>query len=120
MSETALSEEAMRNSLLDIRLPPETAVAPYADLMLAAGLGGGAALLLVGAVRLMSRRKSGAPEMSVAARIAALRAQPEEARRVGFLHLLKEIAPERYAALQPLLYRPGAAVDVEKEVEAHV
>lgn len=110
----------MRESLLDIRLPEASALAPFADLLLAAGFGGCAALIVVGLVRLVSRRRTGEARASVADRIAALRTLPDDARRVGFLNLLKEIAPERYAELRPKLYRPGAEIDPEAEVQTHV
>ncbi|MDD9727950.1 hypothetical protein PVV74_21095 [Roseovarius sp. SK2] len=120
MSGAPLSEAAMRDSLLDIRLPPGGAVEAVADVLVSAGLAGCAALLVIGGLRLaFTRRRSGATP-GVEARIAALAELPEDARRVGLLHLLKEVAPERYDALRPTLYRREAEIDVEAEVRAHV
>lgn len=120
MSGTPLSEDAMRDSLLDIRLPEAGALAPVADILLAAGLGGALALAVLGVARMVSRRREAVCPPSVADRAAALRALPEDARRIGFLHLLKEVAPERYAEIRPELYRRAAEIDPEAEVMAHV
>ncbi|KRS10957.1 hypothetical protein XM53_18725 [Roseovarius atlanticus] len=120
MSGEPLSEAAMRDSLLDIRLPPGGALEAVADVLVSAGLAGCAALAIVGLMRLAMTRRRGAETPGVEARIAALRDLPEDARRVGLLHLLKEVAPERYDALRPKLYRPDAQIDVEAEVRAHV
>lgn len=110
----------MRESLLDIRMPAGAALDPVADMLLAAGLGAGAALGLVVLVRMVTRRREGATGLDLPARIAALRSLPEDARRVGFLHLLKEVAPERHAVIRPRLYRPDGDVDAQAEVESHV
>lgn len=120
MSGAPLSEAAMRDSLLDIRLPPGGAVEAVADVLVSAGLAGCAALVVIGGLRLaFTRRRSGATP-GVEARIAALAELPEDARRVGLLHLLKEVAPERYDALRLNLYRRDVEIDVEAEVRAHV
>ena len=110
----------MRDSLLDIRLPPGGALEAVADVLVSAGLAGCAALAVVGLMRLAFTRRRGAATPGLEARIAALAELPEDARRVGLLHLLKEVAPERYEALRPKLYRPGEKIDVEAEVRAHV
>lgn len=120
MTETALSEKAMRDSLLDIRLPSDPASAFYADLMLAAGLGGFAALILVGLAQLMSRRGTTPDKETIQERIAFLQTLPDDVRRVGFLYLLQEIAPERYSQIKPALYRPNTEADPEKEVVSRV
>ncbi len=110
----------MRDSLLDIRLPPGGALDAVADVLVSAGLAGCGALVVIGGLRLAFTRRRSVPEPGLEARIAAFRDLPEDARRVGLLHLLKEVAPERYDALRPKLYRPGAQIDVEAEVRAHV
>ncbi len=120
MSGTALSEQALRDSLLDIRLPAGGALDPVADLLLAGAFGALAALVVVGLARLVSRRRTRPPGASVADRVAVLRTLPDDARRIGFLHLLKDIAPDRYAELRPKLYRPDAGIDPEEEVLARV
>jgi len=120
MSGAPLSEAAMRDSLLDIRLPPGGAAEAVADVLVSAGLAGCAALVVIGAMRLAFTRRRAALTQGLEARIAAMRDLPEDARRVGLLHLLKEVAPERYDALRPKLYRPGEQIDVEAEVRAHV
>ncbi|MGK7755767.1 MULTISPECIES: hypothetical protein [unclassified Roseovarius] len=120
MSREPLSEAAMRESLLDIRLPPGGALDAVADVLVSAGLAGCVALAVVGLMRLAFMRRRGAVTPGVEARIAALAELPEDARRVGLLHLLKEVAPERYDALRPNLYRRDAEIDVEAEVRGHV
>lgn len=120
MTETALSEAAMRQSLLDIRQPTVDAAAGFAELVLAAGLGGAAALVFVAMLQLVTRRRAKPRQVTLAGRIAALQSLPTDARRVAFLHLLREIAPERHAELRQNLYRPDAAVDAEAEVLARV
>lgn len=117
MSDRALSEAAMRANLQDIRLPPAEPWAGFADLLLAAGLGGVLALGVGCLLRLWTRRKVRPPKPpTLQERIASLKALPPDQRRVASLHLLREVAPDRYARLRPGLYRADSPVDPEAEV----
>ena len=120
MSDTALSEQAMRDSLIGLRFPVEAALEPYADLFLAAGLGGCVGLVCIGLARLFARHKDVSRPPGLPERISALQGLPEDARRVGFVNLLKEIAPDRYAAIRAELYRSDTVIDPEAEVSRHV
>lgn len=117
MSETGISRETMLASLRDIRLPAEAAGGAMADIAVAIGAGALAALLVVTVLRALSRDRSASPPPRLADRLAALDGLGEEARRVALLHILKERAPERLAALRGDLYRPGglptAAIEAE-------
>lgn len=120
MTRTGLSEEAMRQSLLDIRLPAGDLNATLADLLMTAGLGGVAALVALGLIQLVTRRRRIPVEVTLKDRITALQGLPDDTRRIGFLHLLREIAPDRYAELRQTLYLPDPAFDPESEVLARV
>ncbi len=113
MSEGALSEAAMRASLIDIRLPPEAAGGVWADLAIAIGLAGFLAVVVAALARLASQKRPAPTALNVQERLADIALLPAAERRVALLHLLREQAPERYADLAPGLYRPdgGPALD---------
>ncbi|WP_299961205.1 hypothetical protein [uncultured Roseobacter sp.] len=118
MTDRALSEEAMLASLHDIHLPAEAAGGFAADIAVVIGLASFAALLLVGVFRLVSLKARVAP---VESPLAGLQDLPEADRRVALLHVLREAAPERYAAIRGAIYEPGGGVDLatlEAEVRA--
>lgn len=116
MKEQALSESAMRASLQDIRLPSEAAGGLVADLAVAVGMGGLLALVALALIGLFSRRRVAQPSLTLAERLAEARSLPEAERRVACLHLLREAAPETFAELAPMLYRPDGQADPEAEV----
>lgn len=119
MTDRALSEAAMLQSLRDIRLPTEAAGGMAADLAATIGLAGCVALVLAVALRGLSlQRRSAVPE-TLAMQRASLAALPEAERRVAFLHLLRAQAPERFEALRGALYRAEGGVDIET-LEAEV
>lgn len=116
MTDRALSEEAMLASLQDIHLPAAAAGGVAADIAVIIGLASLAALVLVGLFRLLSlkvRRPS--PENP----LTVLQDLPEAERRVKLLHVLREVAPERYATIRGAIYEPGGGVDLET-LEAEV
>ncbi|WP_195822215.1 hypothetical protein [Roseobacter sp. MH60115] len=118
MTDRALSEEAMLASLRDIHLPAETAGGLAADIAVVIGLASLVALMLVGLARLLSLKVRAAP---VERPLAGLQDLPEADRRVVLLHVLREAAPERYAAIRGAIYEPGGGVDLatlEAEVRA--
>lgn len=122
MSETALSETAMLSSLRDIRLPAEAAGGIWADVAVSAGLAGLAALTVAGLVRLISLRLHTPSPVTLRDQLAELEHLPEADQRVGLLHLLKQVAPERYAEIRKTLYRPAAGPDLmalRDEVAGH-
>ncbi|MDP5217060.1 hypothetical protein Q5Y75_07515 [Ruegeria sp. 2205SS24-7] len=119
MKDTALSETAMLASLRDIRLPPETPGGLVAELAVASGLAGLAALLVVGLLRLLSNRRAVAQELGPTDPMAALADKPEAERRIALLHLLRARAPERYAAIRGDLYRREGGIE-QKALEAEV
>lgn len=102
-----MSREAMLASLGDIRLPVEAAGGMLADFAAAVGLAALAAMIVVALLRGAGSKRAVNRDPTPAERHAALRTLPDEERRVALLHLLKEIAPERHAALGDRLYRPG-------------
>lgn len=119
MTDRALSEEAMLASLRDIHLPVEAAGGLAADVAVVLGLASLAALLLVSLVRLLSLKVRVSPVRSP---LDDLQALPEAERRVALLHLLRQAAPARYAAIRGAIYEPGGGVDLatlEAEVRAH-
>ena len=111
MSERGMSEAAMLAGLRDIRLPAEAAGGWIADIAAAVALAALAALVVGGVLRLLSRRRPKVRPLSLARRLEAAVALPEEARRTALLHLMKEHAPERFAELRKGLYRPGEGPD---------
>lgn len=111
MTDRALSEEAMRASLRDITLPPDAAGGWLSDLAMTIGLAGLAALLLALGLRLISQRSKSPRPQTVADRLAAVRELPPEDRRIALLHLLRTVAPDRYANVAQDLYRPGSTLD---------
>ncbi|WP_299672006.1 hypothetical protein [uncultured Roseobacter sp.] len=119
MTDRALSEEAMLASLRDIHLPAEAAGGIAADVAAVIGLGCLGALFFAGLIRLLSLRvRKPAP----ADPLVAVQDLPEAERRVALLHVLREAAPERYAAIRGAIYAPGGGVDLatlEAEVRAH-
>jgi hypothetical protein len=123
MSDRAISEEAMLSSLRDIRLPTEAAGGAWADLAATIGLAAMAALGVVLALRVFSLRRAAPATAGPKAALDALRDLPDEDRRVALLHLLRDHAPDRHAALRDRLYRPAPAIalsDLEAEVARHV
>lgn len=108
MTERSMTEEAMRASLQDIRLPAEAAGGTLADIATAIGLAALLALVVLAALRLFGLRRRTGRAPSLSDRIASIMALPEDPRRIALLHLLKDRDPQRYAALagQGLLYRP--------------
>ncbi|WP_372571821.1 hypothetical protein [Ruegeria jejuensis] len=119
MTETALSETAMLASLRDIRLPAEAPGGVVAELAATAGLAGLGAVLVVGLLRLLSNRRPVVQSARPIDRLAALNDKPEVERRVALLHLLRDHAPDRYAAIRGGLYRREGSVDL-KALEAEV
>lgn len=119
MTDRALSEEAMLASLHDIHLPAVAAGSAVADIAIVIGLASLATLVIVGLFRLLSLRVRVAPPVHP---LADLQNMPEAERRVALLHLLREVAPERYATIRGAIYAPGGGVDLatlESEVRAH-
>ena len=123
MSDQALSQQAMLTSLRDIRLPEAAAGGWPADLAVAVGLAGAAALLVTLCLRALSQRRAAPSEPSPRQAFERARALPEAERRVALLALLRSHAPERYAALTRDLYSPTGAPEtqaLEAEVAARV
>lgn len=118
MSEVPMSREAMLAGLQDIRLPPEAAGGAAAELAVAVGMAALAGFVVVAAMRALSRPRRPVRPPTLAARIAALEALSDDARRVALLHLLKEVAPDRHLALGGKLYRPQglSLTQIEAEV----
>lgn len=120
MTDRALSEASMLASLRDIHLPAEAAGGLGADIAMTIGLAGLLALVVAGGLRLLSLRRRPGARPGLHDHLALARALPEAERRVMLLHLLRDRAPDRYAALARDLYRPGAALPVaqlETELE---
>lgn len=114
MSDGALSEAAMRASLIDIRLPAEAAGGIWADLAIAIGLAGLLAVVVAALFRLAGQRRPAPTAPNVQERLADIAVLPAPERRVALLHLLREQAPERYADLSPGLYRPGGGPGLDE------
>ena len=114
MSEGALSEAAMRASLVDITLPAEAAGGPWADAAAAVGLAGLMAVGVAALLRLMAEKRRAARVPTMQERLAQIALLPASERRVALLHLLRDKAPERYAALTPSLYRPNSGPDLHQ------
>ncbi|MEM8951038.1 MAG: hypothetical protein AAGC99_17090 [Pseudomonadota bacterium] len=119
MTDRALSEEAMLQALSDIRLPADAAGGALGDMAAAIAMAGIFALLIGGAIRLMSRKRTKERAPSLADILEALQDKPEAERRLALLHLLKARAPDRFEALRTGLYRRDAAGDID-ELEAEV
>jgi hypothetical protein len=119
MTDRAMSESAMLASLRDITLPDLTTAAIAADVAVTVGLAALAALLVAGLLRLVSLRRRPARLNGIEQTLARLRAEPEGARRVALLHMLRAQAPERYAELRGALYRPDGGIDTDA-LEAEV
>jgi hypothetical protein len=119
MTDRAMSESAMLASLRDITLPDLTTAAIAADVAVTVGLAALAALLVAGLLRLVSLRRRPARLNGIEQTLARLRAEPEGARRVALLHMLRAQAPERYAELSGALYRPDGGIDTDA-LEAEV
>ena len=119
MSDTILSEAALRASLHDIRLPAEAAGGVLAELFAAGGLGGLLALCLLLVLRGLSRRGMRSRQASLPEEVARLAHVPPERRRVGLLHLMRVHTPERLEALRPDLYRAESALDADR-IEAEL
>lgn len=114
----AMSQDAMLASLRDIHLPAHAPGGLLAEILMAAGLAGCAALALVMLVRLFSFREKTAGPPTIADQLASAQRLPEADRRVALLHLLRAHAPERFAQVRAGLYRPGA--DNLAQLEAEV
>lgn len=117
MTGGAMSREAMLASLGDIRLPVGSVGDTVADLAAGIGLAALAALIVVAVLRAAGSKRTTVTAPTAAERRAEFAALPGEARRVAMLHLLKEVAPERHAALGARLYRPGGVATEEIEAE---
>ncbi len=112
MTEQAMSEAAMLVSLRDIHLPTEAAGGAVADIAVAVGLAGLAALMISTVLRLLSKRRPAATGLDMRSRLSAIAEMPEDARRVALLHVLRDAQPDRYAAIKGALYQPGGGVDI--------
>lgn len=112
MSDQPLSEEAMLQSLRDMRLPAEAAGGVLAEVAVVVGVAALAALCLVGLLRLVSERRARPRPAPAEAPLAAILELPEGERRVALLHYLRDHAPQRFAALRGELYRPDGALDL--------
>ena len=121
MTEGAISREAMLASLGDIRLPAEAAGGMIAEFAAVVGLAALAALIVVALLRGAGIKRISPGKPTIAERHARIRALPEDRRRIALLHLLKELAPDRHAALGDRLYRPGGVPldEIEAEVARH-
>lgn len=111
MTQTALSEAAMLDGLRDIRLPAGSAEAVLADVVTALGLGGVAAVAVLLILRAIAQLRPRQRPPSLQLKTQAALAMPPAARRVALLRLLRDHAPDRFAALEPQLYQPGAVTD---------
>ncbi|GFE52260.1 hypothetical protein So717_40130 [Roseobacter cerasinus] len=123
MTDRALSEEAMLISLRDIQMPTEAAGGIAADLAVAVGLASLIALLVSGLLRALSLKCAEPASLSPADRLDQTRHLPAAERRVEQLHLLRSLAPERYAELRGAIYEPGGGIApsaLEAELRRHV
>ncbi|WP_299740855.1 hypothetical protein [uncultured Roseobacter sp.] len=123
MTDRAISETAMLTSLQDIHLPAEAAGGMAADLAVAIGLASLAALLVAGVLRALSLKRRPVSERTLKTRLAEVQKLPDAERRVALLHLMRGLAPERYAEIKGAIYQPGGGVDLatlEAEVGARV
>lgn len=124
MSEGALSKEAMLAGLEDIRLPADASGGLIAELAVAVGLAAMLAAAVLFLIRLFGVVRPPAPGVGMEDKISALRDLPDADRRLKLLHLMKERAPERYAAVRDNagLYRPDGGpdlTDLEAELRTH-
>ncbi len=118
VGDRAMSEAAMLASLRDIHLPDLAPGGMAADIAVTVGLAGLAALLVGALLRLVSLRRKVRPRDTLRAELARLKHEPDAARRVALLHLLRARAPERYAEIKGDLYRPRGGIDTKTlEVE---
>lgn len=115
MADRALTEAALRQGLADIRLPGTAPGGALAEGLAAFALGLAVAVILGLCVRLVTRRRQRAPTLDQ--RMTALREQPDDARRLGLLHLLAKERPEVLAGWSDRLYRPDQAPGIP-EIEA--
>lgn len=123
MSGEAISEEVLQASLRDIRLPAEAPGGFAAELFAALALACLAALLVGGLLRAASRQRPAGSASGLRDQIARAGGLDDPQRRLALLHLLKTHAPDRFAALQDRLYRPGGSLDtatLQAELERHV
>ena len=104
MTDRAMSEAAMLESLRDIRLPEVAAGGLLADLLVAAGLAGLAVLVVAGLFRLISLRRPPKATSTLTDALQEAESLPEPLQRTAFLHMLRQHAPERYKALRGALY----------------
>lgn len=122
MAERALTAQAVKDGLQDIRLPPDAPGGMAAELLVAVALGLLLAVLLGQALRLVTVVRPAARPPRLGQRIAALAPLPDEDRRLALLHLLKETDPAALARLSAALYRPGGlppAAEIEAELSRH-
>ena len=103
----------MRTSLHDITLPPEAAGGWLSDVAMTVGLAALVALVLAGALRLISQRRAALRPRTMADRLADLRGLPPDDRRIALLHLLRSRAPDRYAEVARDLYRRDTSLDLD-------
>ncbi|KMK65188.1 hypothetical protein [Puniceibacterium sp. IMCC21224] len=122
MADRALTEEAVRSGLRDIRLPMEAAGGLAADLLAALAIGLLCAVFLGLLARFVTLSRPKASRTSLKREVTSLEVLPDDAQRIALLHLLKARAPERYRALVGEIYRPGGMpelVALRAQVLAH-
>ena len=120
--EQGFSRETMLAALRDIRLPGDAAGGWLAEMLVSIGLAALAALICLALLRLVFRHKTTPKALTLAETIQQVETLPEQAQRVALLHLLKQHAPERFAALSQRLYAPHALdlATLKAELAAHV
>ncbi len=123
MSGQGMSEATMLASLRDIRLPAEAAGGLAGDIAVVICFAALAALCVGALVRLLSLRASKRVELSARDRMVALTDLPDPQKRVGLLHLLKELDPAGYGTVKGALYQPSGGIEtatLEAEVARRV
>ena len=110
--EQGFSRETMLAALRDIRLPSDAPGGWPAEMLVSIGLAAMAALICLALLRLVFRHQAKPQALTLAETVEQVETLPEAAQRVALLHLLKQHAPDRFAALSQQLYAPGA-LDLE-------
>lgn len=113
MADRALTEDAVRAGLQDIRLPPDAAGGALAEGLAAVGLGICLAVLL-GLILRQTAFSRTRPAQSAAANgpLHDDFPQSEDARRRALMRELKQRRPAAYDRLRALLYQPGGLPDI--------
>jgi len=101
----AHGHDALVASLHDIHLPAALPWQQVADLMAAVTVGGIAALAIGLVLRAFGLRRVSRRSIGLAERVSALHHLPPGERRTRLLGLMKRHRPDRFAALEPCLYR---------------